>query len=180
MWEKIANTILRNRLSLILFLVISTVLMVYKTTQVQMAYDNPKFIPDKDDDMIAYQEFKEIFGDDGSVMVVVIKSNKIFELDFFNDWYDITHQLDTKPNIKQVISLANLITLSKESNYQYFEGDSFETSVFAPHKFITDKPSTQSELDSIYQSVKNLRFYEGLLFNDTSSSRYSSGSSCNC
>ena len=168
MWEKIANTILRNRLSLILFLVISTVLMVYKTTQVQMAYDNPKFIPDKDDDMIAYQEFKEIFGDDGSVMVVGIKSNKIFELDFFNDWYDITHQLDTTPNIKQVISLANLITLSKESNYQYFEGDSFETSVFAPHKFITDKPSTQSELDSIYQSVKNLRFYEGLLFNDTS------------
>ncbi|MDG1721203.1 MAG: hypothetical protein P8I31_08180, partial [Bacteroidia bacterium] len=67
MWEKIANNILRNRLSLILFLVISTVLMVYKTTQVQMAYDNPKFIPDKDDDMIAYQEFKEIFGDDGSV-----------------------------------------------------------------------------------------------------------------
>jgi len=168
MWEKIANTILRNRLSLILFLVISTVLMVYKTTQVQMAYDNPKFIPDKDDDMIAYQEFKEIFGDDGSVMVVGIKSNKIFELDFFNDWYDITHQLDTTPNIKQVISLANLITLSKESSYQYFEGDSFETSVFAPHKFITDKPSTQSELDSIYQSVKNLRFYEGLLFNDTS------------
>ena len=168
MWEKIANTILRNRLSLILFLVISTVLMVYKTTQVQMAYDNPKFIPDKDDDMITYQEFKEIFGDDGSVMVVGIKSNKIFELDFFNDWYDITHQLDTTPNIKQVISLANLITLSKETSYQYFEGDSFETSVFKPHKFITNKPTTQFELDSIYQSLSDLRFYEGLLFNDTS------------
>ena len=83
MWEKIANTILRNRLSLILFLVISTVLMVYKTTQVQMAYDNPKFIPDKDADMVAYQEFKELFGDDGSVMVVGIKSKKIFDLDFF-------------------------------------------------------------------------------------------------
>ena len=114
MWEKLANTILRNRLSLILFLVISTVLMVYKSTQVQLAYDNPKFIPDNDADMITYQEFKEIFGDDGSVMVVGIKSKKIFELDFFNDWYDITHRLDTTPNIKQVISLANLITLSKE------------------------------------------------------------------
>ncbi|NBV57517.1 MAG: hypothetical protein EBR72_06945 [Bacteroidetes bacterium] len=168
MWEKIASSILRNRLSLILFLVVSTVLMVFKTTQVQMAYDNPKFIPDKDDDMMAYQEFKKLFGDDGSVMVVGIKSKKIFDLDFFNDWYDITHQLDTTPHIKQVISLANLITLSKESSYQYFEEDSFETSVFVPQKFITEKPNTQSELDSIYQSVKSLRFYEGLLFNDTS------------
>lgn len=168
MWEKLANTILRNRLSLILFLVISTVLMVYKSTQVQLAYDNPKFIPDNDADMITYQEFKEIFGDDGSVMVVGIKSKKIFELDFFNDWYDITHRLDTTPNIKQVISLANLITLSKESSFQYFEEDSFETSVFVPHPFITEKPETQSDLDSIYNSVKNLRFYEGLLFNDTS------------
>lgn len=168
MWEKLANTILRNRLSLILFLVISTVLMVYKSTQVQLAYDNPKFIPDNDADMITYQEFKEIFGDDGSVMVVGIKSKKIFELDFFNDWYDITHRLDTTPNIKQVISLANLITLSKESSFQYFEEDSFETSVFVPHPFITKKPETQSDLDSIYNSVKNLRFYEGLLFNDTS------------
>ena len=168
MWEKLANTILRNRLSLILFLVISTVLMVYKSTQVQLAYDNPKFIPDNDADMITYQEFKEIFGDDGSVMVVGIKSKKIFELDFFNDWYDITHRLDTTPNIKQVISLANLITLSKESSFKYFEEDSFETSVFVPHPFITEKPETQSDLDSIYNSVKNLRFYEGLLFNDTS------------
>ena len=168
MWEKIASSILRNRLTLILFLVVSTVLMVYKTTQVQMAYDNPKFIPDKDDDMVAYQEFKELFGDDGSVMVVGIKSKKIFDLDFFNDWYDITHQLDTTPHIKQVICLANLINLSKESSYQYFEEDSFETSVFVPQKFIAKKPNTQSELDSIYQSVKSLRFYEGLLFNDTS------------
>ena len=46
--------------------------------------------------------------------------------------------------------------------------DSFETSVFVPHPFITEKPETQSDLDSIYNSVKNLRFYEGLLFNDTS------------
>ena len=133
-----------------------------------MAYDNPKFITDKDDDMVAYQEFKELFGDDGSVMVVGIKSKKIFDLDFFNDWYDITHQLDTTPHIKQVICLANLINLSKESSYQYFEEDSFETSVFVPQKFIAKKPNTQSELDSIYQSVKSLRFYEGLLFNDTS------------
>ena len=59
--------------------------MLYKTTQVQLAYDNPKFIPDDDVDMLAYQSFKKTFGDDGSVMVVGINDEKIKNIDFFND-----------------------------------------------------------------------------------------------
>ena len=67
MWKKIAITILRNRLDLIIFLVLTTALMLYKTTQVQLAYDNPKFIPDDDKDNIAYQEFKQIIEKGGFV-----------------------------------------------------------------------------------------------------------------
>ena len=168
MWEKIANTILRNRLFLILFLIVATVLMVYKAAQVELAYDNPKFIPDNDPDMVAYQEFKNLFGDDGSVMVVGINTSKITNLNFFNEWYDLTHQLDTTANIKQVISIANLITLSKKNVYQYFEGDSFETEVFTAQKIIKQKPNSQKELDTIFNEIKNLRFYEGIIFKDSS------------
>lgn len=167
MWEKIANNILRNRRSLIVFLVFTTVLMGYKAAQVKMAYDNPKFIPDNDPDMVSYQAFKKIFGDDGSVMVVGVNSPKIFELDFFIDWYDLTHELDTTSNIKQVISIANLINLSKESSTQYFEEDSFETSIFKAQKFVKQKPTSQKELDSLFIKVKDLKFYEGLLFTDS-------------
>ena len=116
MWEKIAITILRNRLALIIFLVLTTALMLYKTTQVQLAYDNPKFIPDDDKDNIAYQEFKQTFGDDGSVMVVGINSEKIRQLDFFNDWYDLTAELNETENIKQVLSITNLKELIKETD----------------------------------------------------------------
>jgi hypothetical protein len=168
MWEKIANTILRNRLSLIIFLVIMTGFMLYKTLQVQLAYDNPKFIPDDDKDMVDYQEFKKTFGDDGSVMVVGINTTKLRELDFFNAWYDLTLDLDTTDNIKQVLSITNLKVLDKRIVLDTFEGYASEKVSLFPQNFIQSKPKTQSELDIIFTKVNDLRFYEGLLFIDSS------------
>ena len=168
MWEKIANTILRNRLALIIFLVIMTGLMLYKTFQVQLAYDNPKFIPDDDQDMVAYQDFKKTFGDDGSVMVVGIHTAKLRELDFFNEWYDLTLALDTTENIKQVLSIANLKILEKRVVVDSFEGRADTKTRLFPKNFIASRPQTQAELDSIFIQIKDLRFYEGLLFKDSS------------
>lgn len=168
MWEKIANTILRNRLVIIISLVITTAFMLYQTLNVQLAYDNPKFVPDDDADMIAYQEFKKTFGDDGSVMVVGINTAKLRELDFFNTWYDLTLDLDTTANIKQVLSIANLKKLDKQVVMDSFEGQKYEKATFCAQSFIQQKPQTQAELDSIFIALKDLRFYEGLLFKDSS------------
>jgi hypothetical protein len=145
-----------------------TGLMLYKTLQVQLAYDNPKFIPDDDQDMVDYQEFKKTFGDDGSVMVVGINTAKLRELDFFNAWYDLTLALDTTDNIKQVLSIANLKVLDKRVVLDTFEGYANEKVRLFPQNFIQHKPQTQSELDSIFIEVNDLRFYEGLLFKDSS------------
>jgi predicted RND superfamily exporter protein len=168
MWENIANTILRNRRALIIFLIIATGLMLYKTFQVQLTYDNPKFVPDDDIDYVTYQEFKETFGDDGSVMVVGINSDKLHQLDFFNDWYNLTDELDSTENIKQVLSVANLKALKKRSTISYFEDDSFVRDVFNAEKLISQNPKTQEELDQIFLELRDLKFYEGLLFKDSS------------
>jgi len=167
MWEKIANTILRNRLVLIIALVITTAFMLYQTLNVQLAYDNPKFVPDDDEDMMAYQEFKKTFGDDGSVMVVGINNSQLRKLDFFNAWYDLTLDLDSTENIKQVLSIANLKELNKQVVLDSFEGQTYEKASLHAQNFIQEKPKTQAELDSILTKLKDLRFYEGLLFKDS-------------
>ncbi|MEY2924204.1 MAG: hypothetical protein RLZZ337_752 [Bacteroidota bacterium] len=168
MWEKLANTILRNRLALIIFLVLTTALMLYKATQVQLQYNNPKFIPDDDPDYITYSQFKKTFGDDGSVMVVGINNPKIRELAFFNDWYDLTHSLDSLEDVKQVLSIANIRDIKKEKTIKYFEEDSFTSEVFNIFALVPEKPKSQAELDSIFRRINDLRFYEGLLFKDSS------------
>lgn len=168
MWESVANTILRNRRALIVFLVITTGLMMYKAMDVQLAYDNPKFIPDDDPDYIAYNDFKKTFGDDGSVMVVGINTPKIKELEFFNVWYDLTDEIANTENIKNVISLGNIQDLKRRSELSVFEEDTFETMVFKAERLVTQKPGTQQELDAIFEQINDLRFYEGMLFKDSS------------
>ena len=168
MWEKLAGTILRNRRTLVLLLILMTVVMVYKATQVQLAYDNPKFIPEDDPDYIAYNEFKELFGDDGSVMVVGINSGQINNLDFFNDWYDLTYELQNAKGIDRILSLSNIRNVIKKTTESIIEQDTFETIVFGDDDYIKSKPRTQAELDSVMAGIKTLKFYDGLLFKEGS------------
>ncbi len=168
MWEKLAGTILRNRRTLISLLILMTVLMVYKAMNVQLAYDNPKFIPDDDPDYIAYNEFKELFGDDGNAMVVGINNTKINDLDFFNDWYDLTSDLEQTEGVNKILSITNLKNVVKRTTLTAVEGDTFETSIFTDEIFVKQKPQNQEELDSVLDGIHQLKFYEGLLFKDTS------------
>ncbi|MFY0642944.1 MAG: MMPL family transporter [Bacteroidia bacterium] len=168
MWEKLAGTILRNRRTLVLLLILMTILMVYKAAQVQLAYDNPKFIPEDDPDYIAYNEFKSLFGDDGSVMVVGINSGQIKNLDFFNDWYDLTYELQNSEGINRILSISNIRNVVKKTTESIIEQDTFETVIFSDDNYIKAKPRTQHQLDSIMAGIKSLKFYEGLLFKEGS------------
>ncbi len=155
MWERIANILLRNRLWLIIVLIAGTILMGYEATKSKMAYDNPKFIPADDSDMVFYSEFKKLFGDDGSVMVIGVKSEKVKQLSFFNDWYNITEQIGKTNGIKRILSVANLPQLVVD----------YDNYTFNQEKVIKTRPKNQSELDSMLAKIHTLKFYEGLIFN---------------
>jgi len=154
MWEKIANILLRNRLWLIIFLIAATVFMAYESTFSKMAYDNPKFIPDDDSDLVVYKDFKKLFGEDGSVMVIGVNDAKINKLSFFNDWYDLTTELEKTKGIKRVLSIANIQELLvDDSSY-----------TFAQSKIFQHRPQNQVELDSQLAKMHTLKFYEGLIY----------------
>jgi predicted RND superfamily exporter protein len=158
MFDRISLFILRNRVAFILFVVMATAVMGFFASRVQLAYDNAKFIPSTDQDYIDYQEFKSIFGDDGNVVLVGISTPKINELDFFGDWYDLSHSLSSMSGVNRVLSLATIPELYKDT----------ETYQFAQRKVFANKPETQQELDSLMTTVRGLRFFEGLLFKDSS------------
>ncbi|MFM9946121.1 MAG: efflux RND transporter permease subunit [Bacteroidia bacterium] len=154
MWEKIANILLRNRLWLIIILIASTVYMAFESTNSKLAYDNPKFIPDDDSDLVVYKEFKKVFGDDGSVMVIGIRDPKIKNLTFFNDWYDLTEQMEKRKGIKRILSIANLQELVViDSTY-----------TLGQSRVFNHRPVSQADLDSQLAKMHTLKFYEGLIY----------------
>jgi predicted RND superfamily exporter protein len=106
MFDAIARIILRNRLTLLIVLVVLTVLMAYLATNVKLSYEAAKILPQSDSTYNEYLKFKKTFGEDGSVMVIGFESNNIFRLKTFSDWYDLSQEIKRTEGIQEVISAA--------------------------------------------------------------------------
>jgi len=156
MWKIIVRIILRNRwTNLSLFFLIS-LFLGYKAVQVKMSYEMAQMLPESDSVYVAYNQFKERFGEDGSVMFLGIKSNKLNELEYFNQWYDLTHDLNEIEGVKNTLSLAKSFSLVKNEDIRKFE----------IKRVFEKKPESQEELDSLCKVVRNNPFYQGLLLNE--------------
>ena len=170
MWFKFSRIILRNRLIILILLGIATAFMGYRTQFVSMSYQLAQMLPKSDSTHIAYQDFKNKFGKDGSIVVVGIDNESLFQLDNFNAWYDLTHDIkniavdfnikgkDTIVNgVTEALSLANCYTLIKNKKEKRFD---FE-------QIVKHKPRTQIELDSLKEVLYDHPFYDGYLFTDS-------------
>lgn len=155
MWVIIARLILRNRLALIIILTAITAFMTYKASQVQLSYEFAKALPVTDKDYLHYLNFKDKFGEDGSVLVIGVMDQDFYKLEKFNDWYDLTYDIKRIKGIEEVVSLARIYNLEKNDSLRKFE--------LKP--VITSKPTTQAKLDSLKQVITSLPFYSKLLFN---------------
>ncbi|MDO8994038.1 MAG: MMPL family transporter, partial [Daejeonella sp.] len=103
-------------------------------------------------------DFKSKFGEDGNMMVLGISTPKLMSKELFNDWSILASELQKLEGIKQVLSVANLYDLQKDTLNQRFV-----------LKQITGGAVLRdSEMDSIKNRIYELPFYEGLLYNKES------------
>jgi hydrophobe/amphiphile efflux-3 (HAE3) family protein len=168
MWDRFANFVLRHRAILVAVLAVLTVFMGYNAKKAQLTYDYPKFIPDNDSDYVAYKNFKQTFGDDGSVVVIGVETGKISQLAFFKEWSELTEDLKNDNGVERVLSITNIPELIKAKKPVIFDEDTFYQEVFEQRQVFSRIPETQEELDSLFLKVKTLKFYEGLLYSDSS------------
>lgn len=155
MWTYLVRLILRYRFVNLIIIGLITLFMGYKAFNVKLSYEMAKMLPATDTTSIIYERFKDQFGEDGSVMFIGIQNERIFDLDVFNDWYDLTNDLKTITGVEEVVSIAKLFRLEKNDSLRKFN--------FTP--VIRQKPKTQKELDSLKAVILSQPFYEGLLIN---------------
>ena len=155
MWQLFGTFIIRNRFWLLIAIGLLTVYSVYEATKVQLTYDFAKVIPNDDPDFIEYIKFKKMFGEDGNVLVVGIQNKKLFEKDFFNDWYKLSGNVQNIDGVEKVVSLGNIYSLVKNEEKHRIELKTL----------LTGPLTTQHAVDSFKQVVESLPFYKGLLYN---------------
>lgn len=156
MWDRFSSFILRQRYFIIVIVVLFTAVFGYWSRTVKMSYELAQVLPSTDSTLIEFENFKRQFGQDGSIMVIGVKDPQLYTVDKFNQWIDLSSRLQKVEGIDNVVSMANIFELQKDS-----EAKQFKTS-----RIVKGNVKTQAELDSILDKIYSLPFYEGFIYTE--------------
>ena len=115
MWQKLAKFVLKNKLILLIALVVSTIVMGYFASKVKLSYEFSRAIPV---DNIKYQEnanFKKIFGEDGNMLVIGVQTNTFFNAQHFTAYQKMGAEIKKVHCVENVLSVPDAIMLVKDS-----------------------------------------------------------------
>lgn len=155
MWYKLGQFILKNRLLLLIALLITTALMGFFASKVKLSYEFTRAIPTDNIKYKDYQQFRQKFGDDGNTMVFGIESNQFFTPSIFNEVANFHKNLKQIPGVTNVLSIPEAVTLVKDS-----VGEKL-----LPQKIFNAPYTTQENLDIDKTLFLSLPFYNSLLYN---------------
>ncbi len=155
MWTKIADIILKYRITLMTIIGVITIFMAYQAQFIQWSYNMANVVPENDPDQVYFQEFKNTFGEDGNILALGFKDSALYESDNFRKLKYLTTELGSIKGVKDVLGLPNLKMLEKNNEEKRFE--------LVP--VFPEIPDDQVKLDSMLAFARTLQFYSGQLIN---------------
>ncbi len=156
-WEFIARIILRNRIVVLSGIVLITIFMALQWKNIKFTHTEANLIPADDKVNVDYDTFLKNFGEEGNLIVIATKDQKLFTPKVYQAWSKLMNTIQSHKEVALVISVDNLQTLIKNDSIQTFELKPFVNK---------DKVNDESYLKSIKADLFTQQpFYEGLLFN---------------
>ncbi|MFV0378125.1 MAG: efflux RND transporter permease subunit [Mangrovibacterium sp.] len=155
MWVRFSRIILRNKIAILVVLGLITVFMGFNARKVEMSYEYSQLLPKKDSAYVDYQRFRDIFGEEGNIIVVGLEDPSFFKLDDFRQWQDLNHDLKGIDGVDGLLSVSSAYNLKKDA----------EARKFVAVPIFPAEIASQVQLDSLAGIFHSLPFYEGLLYN---------------
>ncbi|CAM3335178.1 SSD domain-containing protein [Flavobacterium longum] len=161
-WEGVARLILRNRIFILAGIVLLTVFLGWQCKNLGMTYNEANLLPQKHIANRQYQDFLSKFGEEGNLVVIGVKDDKLFTPEAYAAWNELMQGLKKAQGVDLVVSLNDLKKIEKDTVNQKFN--------MVP---LVDQGKT---LDPAYlkqvrdELFHKLPFYQGLLFNKESGS----------
>ncbi len=155
-WTRIAGFILRNRYLVLICIALITVFLVDKTDNIRFSHTEANLLPKDHPVNIEYDQFLEIFGEEGNLIILGVKDSTVFTPKKFNAWNELVKSFDDAPEIDFSISIADVKKLKADRQKRKFIlEDLFE-----------GKPTSKEEIEKIKVHLfEKLPFYENLLYN---------------
>ena len=163
MWNLVSKIILRNRFIILGIITLLTVLFGFAAKsglKIDNKYGN--LLPKEIETQKTYLKFKKMFGEDGSTLVIAIKSKDLYTEKKFLQWKDLADSILKIDGVTAVICEAKIVKLSNDTTLQTFIPHVIFTG--RNHNFDTTKADGKS-ISEIKKEVRNNPLYDGLLYN---------------
>lgn len=155
-WEAVARLILRNKIIIIIAIILATVFFSFQWKHMRFTYTEANLLPDDHEVNIIYNQFLDIFGEEGNLIVLGVKDSSLFTVEKLNAWNKFSESFNAYDEVESVVSIKALKKLVKNSEKQKFELE----------PFIIDSLKNNKEVDSLKNELFNqYPFYDNFLFN---------------
>lgn len=155
-WEVVARLILRNKIGILVAIILATLFFSYQWKYMRFTYTEANLLPDDDEVNITYNEFLNIFGEEGNLVVLGVKDSTLFTVEKLNAWNKLSEDFKSYPEVETVVSINDLKKLVKDTEQEKF--------VLKP--FIKDSLVSIAQIDTLQKQLfEQYPFYDNFLFN---------------
>ena len=158
-WEKFARLILRNRILFLILILINTIFLSTQWKNIRFSYSEANLMPKDHPFNIAYDNFVDVFGEEGNLLIIAVNDSLLFEKTNFNAWIKLSDSFKSEKEITNVLHVGNFPVIKKNKIKKEFIIDSVKNESFSSNKKI-------SEFKTLL--FNDFPFYENILFNKKS------------
>jgi len=155
-WDVVARLILRNKIAIIIGILIATGLLATQWKHMRFTYTEANLLPDDHEVNLVYNDFLNIFGEEGNLIVAGIKDTTLFTVDKLNAWNKLSQNFKKANEVETVVSIKDLQKLIKDTKQEKF--------ILEP--FIKDSITSLKQIDVLQEELfEKYPFYDNFLFN---------------
>ena len=155
-WEKFARLILRNRILLLILVLVNTIFLSTQWKNIRFSYSEANLMPKDHPFNIDYDNFVDVFGEEGNLLIIAVNDSLLFDKSNFNAWIKLSNSFKSKKEVNNVVHVGNFPIISKNKLKKEFIIDSVNNESFKSNKKI-------NEFKTLL--FNDFPFYENILFN---------------
>ncbi|MDA8768680.1 efflux RND transporter permease subunit [Winogradskyella sp.] len=156
-WETVARLILRNKIAILITVILYTIFFSMQWKHMRFTYTEANLLPDEHEVNVTYNDFLEIFGEEGNLIVLGVKDSTLFSIEKLNAWNQLSEDFKSYKNeVETVVSIKDLQKLVKNTKEKKFDLE----------PFIKDSITSIAQIEKLQDELfKQYPFYDNFLFN---------------
>lgn len=158
-WTQVSRLILKGRYIILILIAAFTYFLASQMQYMRFSYTEANLLPENHKTNIEYNQFLELFGEEGNLIILATEDSSIFTPEKFNAWNDLSKKLDSFNEVDFTVAIGDIQKLKKNKTEQKFDVEP-----------LYDKaPTTTEEVLKIKNELfENLPFFDNFLYNKKS------------